>query len=151
MSSTPLGLFLKHCIPLLGGAAFLSLALWVGLVFSVSWLSGRARWMADSAEIGSLATALDRRWAIPSIALAVGSASLWLWVAPGGPPAGASLVALACAMMVLAAVHSSVSRRARQVSRGSLGAARGEGVRRLFLVLSLATIVVVMTFRIASP
>ncbi|HEY8086791.1 MAG TPA: hypothetical protein VIF09_03080, partial [Polyangiaceae bacterium] len=65
MSSTPLGVFLQQCTPLLAAAAFLSLCLWVGVLFSVSWLSGRARWMADGTEVGELAAALNRRWAIP--------------------------------------------------------------------------------------
>jgi hypothetical protein len=151
MSSTPLGLFLHQCIPLLGTAAFLSLSLWVGILFSVSWLSGRARWMADGAEIGRLAASLDRRWAMPSIALSVATTCLWVCATPEAPRSGGSLVALAGALLALLAVHSSVSRRAAQVAQGSVGATRGEGMRRLLLVLSLATIVAVVTFRVTAP
>jgi hypothetical protein len=148
MSSTPLGLLVQRCIPLLGVVALLSLSLWVGVLFSVSWLSGRARWMADGAEVGQLATSLDRRWAMPSIAASFATACLWVYAAPGASPGGASLIALVAALLVLLAVHSSVSRRAAQVARGRIGATRGEGVRRLLLVLSLATIAALVTFRL---
>jgi hypothetical protein len=150
MSSTPLGLFLHQCVPLLlGAAALLSLSLWVGILFSVSWLSGRARWMADGAEIGRLAAALDRRWAMPTIVLSVATAGLWVFAAPVAP-GGASLVAMGGALLALVALHSSVSLRAAQVARGSVGATRGEGMRRLLLVLSLATIVALATFRVTG-
>ena len=150
MSSTPLGLLVQQCIPLLGVVALLSLSLWVGVLFSVSWLSGRARSMADGAEVGQLAAALDRRWAMPSIVASFATACLWVYVAPSARPGGTSLVALVGALLVLLAVHSSVSRRAAQVARGSIRATRGEGVRRLLLVLSLATIAALVTFGIGG-
>ena len=43
MSSTPLFAALARCLPMLGVIAFIALALWAGTLFSVSWLSGRAR------------------------------------------------------------------------------------------------------------
>jgi hypothetical protein len=151
MSSTPAGLLLEHCIPLVGVAAFIALAIWVGVLFSVSWLSGRARWMADGTEVGRLAVALDRRWPIPALFASVGTAFFWLFATPAGPPRGVGLYGLVGAALLLVVMHATVSRRAVQVAGGHSEATKGEGMSRTFLVLSLAAIVALLSFRVVSP
>jgi hypothetical protein len=151
MTSTPAGLLLEHLVPLLGVAAFIALALWVGVLFSVSWLSGRARWMADGTEVGRLAVALDRRWAIPALLASVGTAFFWLFAAPAGPPHGGALYGLVGAALLLVVMHAAVSRRALQVAGGHTEATRGEGMSRTFLLLSLAAIVALVSFRVVTP
>jgi hypothetical protein len=59
---------------LLGAAA-----MWIGTLFSVSWLCRRARMMADGPEIGRLATSLFGRWTVPSLFVSlIAGAALWL-------------------------------------------------------------------------
>jgi hypothetical protein len=105
--------------PLLAALALLSSALWIGTLFSVSWLSGRARMMADAPEIGRLALALFRRWTLTSLMVSLASTAAW-WVGQDGLGAvrpGNAAVAGACAAgLLLLIVHLSVGARAKRVA-----------------------------------
>jgi hypothetical protein len=149
MASTRAFILLQQCLPLLWVVAFVAGALWTGILFSVSWLSGRARWMADGTDVGTLALSLNRRWATPSLVVCLVSASLWVWARPAGALDVASMWGLGVALVVLLLLHSSVEVRALRVSRGSVSATHGEGVRRLMLVLSLAALLTLVGMRIA--
>jgi hypothetical protein len=151
MSSTTLGIFLAHCTPLLGVVALICGALWVGILFSVSWLSGRARWMADNAQVGMLALALNRRWATPCLVVSLATACLWLSTVPNGLLQTPWIVGAGAALVAMLLVHTSVAARTRHIARGSVSATRGEGMRRLFLVLSLVMFAAIVTFRVAGP
>jgi hypothetical protein len=144
-------MLLTQCVPLLGVVALIAGALWAGILFSVSWLSGRARWMADGAEVGSLAATLNRRWAIPCLVVSVTSAFLWLYSLPQGTIGDARLVGLGIAMAALVLLHSSVLIRASRVARGVASATRGEGMRRFMLVLSLAAFTTLAGLQLVWP
>ena len=127
-------------------------ALWIGTLFSVSWLSGCATMMADGPEIGRVALSLFRRWTVPSLFVCMLAGFAWLAaielrgasVVRGNWPLGVVLVA-----MPLLALHVTVGRRAKRVARGNIDAVRGEGIRRFALVLSLGAVVVLATMRAA--
>jgi hypothetical protein len=51
-------------------------------------------------------------------------------------------------MLGLLLLHSSVEHRAVRISRGNVSATRGEGVRRLMLVLSLAVLITLVGLRV---
>jgi hypothetical protein len=140
MRSTPLFVFLEQCLPLLAVMALIAGCLWAGIAFSVSWLSGRARLMADGADAGRLALSLDRRWGTPCLAACLASTVLWVWSTPGILEARAWLVGLAGLAVTLLVLHASVVGRARSVSEGSLQPTHADGVRRLFLVLSIGAL-----------
>jgi hypothetical protein len=147
MTSTRAFALLHQCLPLLGVVAFVAGALWVGILFSVSWLSGRARWMADGTELGSLALSLNRRWATPLLIVCLASGSLWVFMVPAGSLDLPWASGLGGTILALLIVHSSVVARAMGVSRGSLRATHGEGVRRLLLVISLAALTILVGLR----
>lgn len=140
---------IAQCTPALAVLAALAAALWTGVLFSVSWLSGRARWSADGAELGQLAVTLNRRWATPLLCVALLSGLGWVLVTAQPVPlpmmAGAGV-----GIAVLLALHSSVSTRAYRVAHGSLRATQGEGARRFALVLSLAALSAVLTVQLLS-
>jgi hypothetical protein len=151
MSSTRLFVLLLQCLPVLGLVALIAGALWAGVLFSVSWLSGRARWMADGAEVGGLAMMLNRRWATPCLLVSLTSALLWIYAQPRGAADARWLPGLAAALAALLLVHSRVLNRAVRVANGSVAATRGEGLRRLILVLSLTAFTALVGLRFALP
>ena len=147
MSSTPLFALAVRCLPMLGVIALIAGALWAGILFSVSWLSGRARWMADGVEVGTLALTLNRRWATPCLVVSLSSAFLWMWALPPGTLNEGLLMGVGAALLALLLVHSNVRSRAVRIANGSVSATRGEGVRRLLLVLSLTVLTTLVGLR----
>jgi hypothetical protein len=70
-------IWLQRGAPLLAAFAIVTGALSVGTLFAVSWISGRARLMADAAEIGRLALMLFYRWTLPCFVLSIASGAGW--------------------------------------------------------------------------
>lgn len=128
--------------------AFVALcALWTGTLFSVSWLTGRARMMADGPEVGGLALSLFRRWAIPLLVLNLAAGFAWL---AGGPPNRLRahwVYGIVGALTVLLVLHWTVGSRAKRVVRGSVRATQGEGMRRVALVVWFGTIIALAALR----
>ena len=152
MNSTLAGHLIERWLPtLLAAAVFSALALWVGILFSVSWLSGRARWCADGAEMGRHAQALSDRWATPLLFVALVAAVGWVAVLPSIAPTGNWLAGVAAAVAALIVVHSSVALRARRVARGSVSATRGEAGRRLVIVLSMSMLAALVSLHLLGP
>src|SRR5579864_4960344 len=135
--------------PLLVSVFVLAGALWMGTLFSVSWLSGCARMMADGPEIGRLALSLFRRWTVPSFCVSLLAGLGWLASTSAGRTHIQWFYASAVVVAPLLAVQAGVARRAKRVAQGSVEATRGEGVRRLALMVSLGTVVALVTFRSA--
>jgi len=132
-------------------AAFVSFSLWIGILFSVSWVSGRARWMADDEDVGRLAAALCRRWATPCLAVSVALVGLIVGTTPGALTVGPVTIVASGGLGALALLHVSVWRRAALVARGRTVAAGGDGVRRLALVVSLGAIVAMASLALGAP
>jgi hypothetical protein len=149
MSSTRAFVLLEQCTPLLAIMALLAGALWLGVLFSVSWLSGRARLAADGAEMGHLAVSLNRIWAMPLLLVSSLSGAAWIWTHPA-PLALPWLSGLGVVFLVLLGLHSIVARRATRVANGSLRATRGEGARRLALVVSMAALTSLVTLHVLA-
>jgi hypothetical protein len=124
------------CAPLLASIFVLAGALWMGTLFSASWLSGCARMMADGPEIGRLALSLLHRWTIPSLCVSLFAGLGWLAMAPLGRTRVHWVYAVAALAVPIVALQVGVGRRAKRVAQGSAEAARGAGARRLALMLS---------------
>ena len=135
------------CAPLLASTFVITGALWLGTLFSVSWLSGCARMMADGPEIGRLALSLFRRWTTPALGVTLLAGIGWLVVSPVERARVHWLCALAVVAALLVAIHVAVGARAQRLVLGSVQATRGEGIRRLVLVLSLGAVALLATFR----
>jgi hypothetical protein len=90
-------------------------AMWIGTLFSVSWLCRRARMMADGPEIGRLATSLFGHWTVPSLFVSVvAGAALWLAAFRGQEHALMQAAAVAGGIALLGiSIHVGV--RARRV------------------------------------
>jgi hypothetical protein len=102
--------------PAFATVLFVAAALWIGTLFSVSWLCGRARMMADGPEIGRLASSLFGRWTVPSLLVSLGAGS-GLWLAAFEHQTRALWLYGAVALEIaLLTVSVRVGRRARRVS-----------------------------------
>jgi hypothetical protein len=133
--------------PLFATLCFVATALWVGTLFSVSWLSGRARMMADGPEIGRLSVSLFRRWTAPSLILGLAAGVAWCAATRGEIPRDGWLYGVAVAVLAQIGLSAAVGHRARRVMGGSFEATKGEGMRRFALLVSLWATVALATFR----
>src|SRR6516225_6052096 len=70
--------WLQRGAPFLLALAVMSGALCIGTLFSVNWLAGRARWMADAPEIARLALSLFARWTVPCFVVSIVAAAGWI-------------------------------------------------------------------------
>ena len=68
---------LQRLAPVMGAIAIVAGGAAVGALFSVSWVAGRARWMADGPEIGRLAVALFYRRALPLVLVCLAAGAGW--------------------------------------------------------------------------
>jgi hypothetical protein len=133
---------------MLAALSFIAIcALWTGTLFSVSWLTGRARMMADGPEIGRLAVTLHHHWAIPELLGSIVAGFVWLAGGPGDRIRAHWVFGVVAAWVGLAALHVVVGSRAQRVVRGSVRASRGEGFRRIALVVSFGTIIALSALR----
>jgi hypothetical protein len=123
-------------------------ALWIGTLFSVSWLSGRARMMADAQEIGHLGLQLFRRWTVSSLLVSLAAGGAWLAAAPAERAWPHWLYGVAAAVLWLVALTVAVGQRARRIEAGNVvEAAKGEGMRRFALLVSVCALVALATLR----
>ena len=133
---------------MLAAVAFVaSCSLWTGTLFCVSWLTGRARMMADGPEIGRLAVTLHRRWAHP---LGIATFVTGFISVMGGPSERLRahwIYGIAAAVAALVALDVAVGSRAKRVVRGSLRASEGEAMRRVAIVLSFGAIIALAALR----
>jgi hypothetical protein len=133
---------------LLASTSFVaSCALWTGTLFSVSWLTGRARMMADGPEVGGLALALFRRWAVPLLVTSLAAGFIWLAGGPADRLRAHWVYGIVAAMAAILGLHLVVGSRAKRVVRGSVRASDGEAVRRVALVLSFGAIIALAALR----
>ena len=124
-----------------------SCALWTGLLFCVSWLSGRARMMADGPELGALAVTLFRRWATPLLVVCFFTGFVWLACSPSDRLRAHWVYAIGAALLAMAGLHATVGSRAERVGRGSLRASQGEALRRAALLVSFGAILAFAALR----
>jgi hypothetical protein len=122
-------------------------ALWTGILSCVSWLTGRARMMADGPELASLAVVLHRRWATPLLLASLLSGFAWLACGPNERVRAHWVYAIMVALLVMIALHATVGSRAKRAVRGSIRASQGEGFRRAALLVSFGAIVAFAALR----
>lgn len=108
--------WLHRGAPFLLALAVLSGALCIGTLFAVSWLAGRARWMADAPEIARLALSLFSRWTVPCFFVSAASAAGWLEGAHPDRVHDPVVMAAAVATLLLVIVHFRVASRARRIA-----------------------------------
>jgi hypothetical protein len=133
---------------MLAALSFIALcALWTGTLFSVSWLTGRARMMADGPEIGGLALALHRHWTIPQAVLSFLTGFVWLAGGPSDRLRAHWVYGVIGAWVTMLLLHMAVGSRAARVVRGSKRASKGEGIRRVALVVSFGAIIALSALR----
>lgn len=133
---------------MLASIAFLATcSLWTGTLLSVSWLTGRARMMADGQEVGGLALTLFRHWAVPLFAASFLSGFVSLAGGPADRLRAHWVYGIVGAMVAIGALHVVVGSRAKRVVRGSVRASEGEVLRRAALVVSFGAIVVLAALR----
>lgn len=111
--------WLHRAAPFLLALAVLTGALCLGTLFAVSWLAGRARWMADAPEIARLALSLFSRWTVPCFFVSTASAAGWLEGAHPERIHDPIVMAAAGATLVLVIVHFRVAARARRIATTS--------------------------------
>jgi hypothetical protein len=116
-------------------------ALWTGTLMSVSWLTGRARMMADGPEVGALAGSLYRRWAVPLLVASLATAFVWLAGGPRERLRADWVYGIGAALAALLTLHAMVGSRAERLGRGSRRAGNGEAMSRLALVVSFGAII----------
>jgi hypothetical protein len=124
-------------------------ALWLGTLFSVSWLCGRATLMADGPEIGSLSLSLFRRWTVPSLVVSLIAGSLWCGAAAQANRQHYWLYGIALAVLAFVALTGTVGQRGSRLVRGSIQATKGEGARRFALLLSVWAMIALAAFRVS--
>jgi len=151
MDATAATALLEKGEPLFVALFIASCALWTGTLFSVSWLSGRAQIMADGPEIGALALALLRRWTAPSALVSLAAAAAWIAASPVQRMRDPWIYGAGAALAALTLLHLGAGIRAKRVVHGSVDAARGEGMRRLAVVLSIGALIALLAFRVAAP
>jgi len=122
-------------------------ALWTGLLFSVSWLTGRARMMADGPELAALALTLYRRWATPLLVASLVTGFVSLAGGPSDRLRAHWVYGIMAALVAMIALHATVGSRARRVVRGSMRATQGEGFRRAALLVSFGAIIAFAALR----
>jgi serine/threonine protein kinase len=123
--------------PLLGTLCVVATALCMGTLFSVSWLCGRARMMADGAEIARLSMQLFRRWTVPSLVVAFVAGVASCAIVAQEQPHADWLYGVAVAGLAIVGLTAAVARRAARLVRGTVDAIQGEGTRRFALVLTV--------------
>jgi hypothetical protein len=124
-----------------------SCSLWTGTLFCVSWLTGRARMMADGPEVGGLAVSLYRRWARPLFVASFVAGFVSLAGGPAERLRAHWVYGIVAAMAALLALHAVVGSRAKRVVRGSVRASEGEAFRRVALVVSFGAIIALAALR----
>jgi len=108
-------------------------ALWLGTLFSVSWLCGRAKMMADGPEIWRLSLSLFRRWTLPSLVVSLVAGALWCDAASHEGRPAHWIYGLPVAVLAFVALSRAVGRRAKRLVRESLEATSDEDARRFAL------------------
>jgi hypothetical protein len=110
---------LQRGAPFLLALAAMSGAVCIGTLFSVNWLAGRARWMADAPEIARLALSLFARWTVPCFVVSSVAAAGWLQGAHPDRARDPIILAAAGATLLLVVAHLfQVAARARRLAAG---------------------------------
>lgn len=108
--------WLHRGAPFLLAVAVITGALCIGTLFAVSWLAGRARWMADAPEIARLALSLFARWTVPCFFVSTATAAGWLEGAHPEYVHNPIVLGASAATLLLVVVHVRVAARARRIA-----------------------------------
>lgn len=111
--------WLHRGAPFLLAVSVITGALCIGTLFAVSWLAGRARWMADAPEIARLALSLFSRWTVPCFFVSTATAAGWLEGAHPERVHDPLVMGAAVATLALVLVHFKVAARARRIATTS--------------------------------
>jgi protoporphyrinogen IX oxidase len=126
---------------LLVAAHVLANVVWIGALFSVATLAGRAPFVAEPSELGLLARRVYWRLAVPGFLASLGAGVARIALAPqmyAHLPWFHVKMALAVVVVVL---HHIIGGRARRVANGDSEAGRGLGALAAFTFLCVAGVV----------
>jgi putative membrane protein len=123
---------------ILVAAHVLANIVWIGALLSVATLAGRAPFVADPSELGSLARRVYWRLAMPGFLASLGAGVARIALAPqmyAHLPWFHAKLAIALAVVVL---HHIIGGRARRVANGNADAGRGLGAVAALTFLCVA-------------
>jgi putative membrane protein len=98
---------------------------WIGSILSVAWLCGRARLMADGAEIGRLARGLYLRFAVPAFVLSFTAGLARLLMSPGAYLRMHWMHGKLFFVVGIIALHHIIGARTKKVAKGETNAGKG--------------------------
>ncbi|MGO9836129.1 MAG: serine/threonine-protein kinase [Polyangiaceae bacterium] len=122
-------------------------ALCIGTLFSVSWLGGRARMMADGPEIGRLSMQLFRRWTVPSLIVSLATGAAWCAFVVQEHHEIPWVFGVALEGLALLGLNVTVGQRVSRLAHGNLDATRGDGARRFALLMSIVAAIGLASFQ----
>jgi putative membrane protein len=109
-------------------AHVLANVVWIGALLSVALLTARAPFLADSAEVGTLARRIYWRLAVPGFLASFGAGIARIVMAPQAYAHMPWMHAKLGLAFVIIVLHHVIGGRARRVARGNSDAGRGIGV-----------------------
>jgi serine/threonine protein kinase len=122
-------------------------SLCIGTLFSASWLCGRAVMMADAPEIGRLSLQLLRRWTVPSLVVSLVAGAAWCTLVAQEHQQNLWLYGVGLAALALVGLNVTIAQRANQLAQGTADSSRGEGARRLALLVSVSAAIALAAFQ----
>jgi putative membrane protein len=120
---------------------------WIGSILSVGWLCGRARLMADGAEIGRMARGLYLRFSVPAFGLSIVAGLARFFVAPGAYLRMHWMHGKLFFAIGVIALHHIIGARTKKVSKGDTAAGKGTPVFTIALLLAAVGAVALATMK----
>jgi putative membrane protein len=113
---------------LLVAAHVLANVVWIGALLSVAVLAGRAPFLADPADVGSLARRVYLRLAVPGFLASFAAGAARIALLPQAYAHMAWFHAKLGLALVVIVLHHVIGGRARRVAGGNSDAGRGLGI-----------------------
>jgi putative membrane protein len=120
---------------------------WIGAIVAVAWLTGRARLMADGAEIGRLAVLFYRRFAVPAFVISFLAGLGRLLTMPREYMQLHWMHGKLTFALIVIVLHHVAGGRAKRVAGGSMQAGQNSAILWISLLLCAAIVVVFAIFK----
>ena len=120
---------------------------WIGSILSAGWLTGRARLMADGAEVGRLARGIYLRFAVPGFVLSFVAGLARLLVAPGTYMRMHWMHGKLFFVVGVIALHHIIGARTKRVAKGDTAAGKGVPIFTIALLLAAVGAVALVTMK----
>jgi putative membrane protein len=120
---------------------------WIGSILAVAWLCGRARLVADGAEVGRYARAIYLRFSAPAFVVAIGAGVARLLVQPSAYLHAHWMHGKLFLAVALVGLHHVVGAKAKRIARADTVGESGTGWLVLLILLAAVGAVVLVTMR----